>query len=87
VIPSPPPEVRNLIVQRSGGQLTLIWDRAVADPAVTEYRVYRSSSRDFSGAVRAGTTSGTSFTEPLTSSPSPAYFKVSAVNTIGEGPR
>ncbi len=84
--PPLPPEVANLRVRRIGADLELAWDAAVAAPAVTGYRVYRSPGASFAGAVLAGSTAGTTFTEPVSSSPSPAFFKVAAVNANGEGP-
>jgi hypothetical protein len=87
-LPPPlPPEVANLRVRRVGTDLELSWDPAVATPAVTGYRVYRSATASFAGAVLSGSTAGTAFTELISSSPSPAFFKVAAVNANGEGPR
>ncbi len=83
----PPPEVQDLMVSRSGGDIALAWAPVAANPAVTSYRVYRSASSDFVDPALAGTVSGTTFTEPLASSPSMAFFKVAAVNPSGEGPR
>ena len=85
--PSPPAAVTGLVASRNLDELTLTWDPIIAAPPVTAYRIYRSASPDFVDPVMAGEAPGASFTEPLAASPSPAYFKVSAVNAGGEGPR
>jgi len=85
--PSPPAAVSGLVASRNLDELTLTWDPTIAAPPVTTYRIYRSASPDFVDAVLAGEAPAASFTEPLAASPSPAYFKVSAVNAGGEGPR
>ncbi|MEI6796180.1 MAG: fibronectin type III domain-containing protein [Methanomassiliicoccales archaeon] len=83
VVPSSP---QNLSASAGSSQVILSWSAPASDGGgvVTGYRVYRS---DDSGAVysRIVSPSGTSYTDTGLTNGHVYWYKVSAVNAIGEG--
>jgi fibronectin type 3 domain-containing protein len=73
----------------SEGSIALAWSAPASDggSAITGYRIYRGSTSG--GETVLTTTSGptTSFTDTGVGAGATYYYQVSAVNSVGEGPR
>jgi len=84
----PPSEPQNLQATRGVGQITLTWSAPASDGGspITNYRIYRGTS---SGGeiflVQIGNV--LSHLDPGLTNGQKYYYKVSAVNAVGEGPK
>ena len=63
-------------------QVALTWNAAVDDVGISNYQVWRSTSRT-NGFTQAGTATGTTITIGSPSRRTTYYFRVRAVNTSG----
>jgi len=83
MVPSAP---QNLLVTPGNGQVSLSWSAPISDggSAITNYKIYRGTT---SGAETLLTTVGnvSSYTDMTVTNNQPYYYKVVAVNSVGEG--
>jgi fibronectin type 3 domain-containing protein len=91
--PPPPPatapgEPQGLAATPSSGKVTLTWSPPASDggASVTTYKIYRGTS---SGAETLLTSVGnvTSYQDTAVANGTRYYYKVAAVNSVGEGPQ
>ncbi|MFP4196398.1 MAG: fibronectin type III domain-containing protein [Methanomassiliicoccales archaeon] len=84
---SVPTAPQNLAASASDGKVSLTWDAPSDDggASVTDYKLYRGTS---SGQLsHYATTGSTSYTDSSVTNGQKYYYKVSAVNSEGEGPK
>ncbi|MCA1832350.1 MAG: fibronectin type III domain-containing protein [Actinomycetota bacterium] len=86
-LPSVPSSVA-VTAPNTCGVLTVTWLAPSDDGGkpVTQYKVYRSTTSTGTYSV-ATTTAGTTFSDTSVGSQGTRYYKVSAVNSVGEGPQ
>ena len=79
-----------LSLQATSGnaQVALSWSPPASDGGsqLSGYRVYRGTSPGGEGPTAIGTPSGTSYTDTTAVNGTTYYYKVTAVNSVGEGP-
>jgi predicted phage tail protein len=77
-----------LTVSPSGARVTLSWAAPTSDGGspVTGYNVFAATSADFKGAVKVTGGTGTAVTVTGLVNGTTYYFRVTAVNQVGEGP-
>ncbi|MFP4545569.1 MAG: fibronectin type III domain-containing protein, partial [Methanomassiliicoccales archaeon] len=84
---SVPTAPQNLAADADDGKVSLTWNAPSDDggASITDYRIYRGTS---SGQLSHHTTTGsTSYTDSSVTNGQKYYYKVSAVNSEGEGPK
>src|SRR5205807_1058163 len=85
---SPPSAPQNLAATGGNAQVTLTWQAPASDGGspVTNYKIYRGVA---SGSETLLTTVGavTSYTDTAVTNGVTYYYQVSALNSVGEGPR
>ncbi|MFA5312237.1 MAG: fibronectin type III domain-containing protein [Methanomassiliicoccales archaeon] len=86
LVPVVPGEPTDLAVSSSDGNALLNWTvpAEVGGSAVTSYNVYRSTSETWSYSL-IGTTTGTSYIDKDVTGGEEYWYKVSAMNGVGEG--
>ena len=79
-----PPAPANLKAAAASGQVTLSWD---ASAGATGYNIYRGTASNGEGAspVNASPISATTFTNSGLTNGTTYYYKVTAINSVGEG--
>ena len=86
--PSPPSAPTNLVATGGNAQVALTWQAPTSNGGsqITNYRVYRGTT---SGGKTLLATLGvvTSYTDTSVTNGVTYYYQVSAVNSVGEGPR
>jgi fibronectin type 3 domain-containing protein len=86
--PSPPSAPTNLVATGGNAQVALTWQAPASNGGsqITNYRVYRGTT---SGGKTLLATLGvvTSYTDTSVTNGVTYYYQVSAVNSVGEGPR
>ena len=86
--PSPPSAPTNLVATGGNAQVALTWQApaSIGGSQITNYRVYRGTT---SGGKTLLATLGvvTSYTDTSVTNGVTYYYQVSAVNSVGEGPR
>jgi fibronectin type 3 domain-containing protein len=86
--PSPPSAPTNLVATGGNAQVALTWQAPASSGGsqITNYRVYRGTT---SGGKTLLATLGvvTSYTDTSVTNGVTYYYQVSAVNSVGEGPR
>ena len=79
-----------LSLQATSGnaQVALSWSPPASDGGsqLSGYRVYRGTSPGGEGPSAIGTPSGASYTDTTAANGTTYYYKVTAVNSVGEGP-
>ncbi len=85
---TPPSEPRNVVLEQGVNQLTLKWEKPLSDGGtpIIKYNIYRSTSPNGIFIIW-GSTEETEFTDTNTISAFNYYYKVAAVNVIGESNR
>jgi hypothetical protein len=90
VQPSPtlPTEPQNLVATAGDGRVTLSWSAPRSDggSAITNYRIYRRTSST-SQSLIATVDNVLSYTDTSVTNGVTYYYQVSAVNSVGEGPK
>src|SRR5207302_1645327 len=85
---SPPSAPQNLAATGGNAQVTLTWQTPASDGGspVTNYKIYRGVA---SGSETLLTTVGNvlTYTDSAVTNGVPYYYQVTAVNSLGEGPR
>jgi fibronectin type 3 domain-containing protein/C1A family cysteine protease len=82
-----PGSPRSLQASAGDSRVTLSWSAPLDDggSSITQYRIYRGTS-SYSLSLRTSVTS-TSYTDSSVTNGNTYYYAVSAVNSVGEGPR
>jgi fibronectin type 3 domain-containing protein len=89
VAPAAPPSApQNVQASAGNGQVALSWSAPASDGGspVTGYRIYRSTSSGSETVLASPPGTGTSYTDSSAVNGTTYYYKVSALNAIGEGP-
>ena len=83
-VPSAP---QNLQATGGDGSVQITWNAPISDggSAITEYWIYRGTSSEGQGSTPIGTSVGTVYTDTGLTNGQTYYYKVSAVNSVGEG--
>ena len=89
-VPSPtaPSAAQGLGATAGNAQVALSWSAPASDGGspVTGYRIYRSTSSGTETLLASPSGTGTSYTDTSAANGTTYYYKVSALNAIGEGP-
>lgn len=81
--PTPPWAPNNLLASRQGNEVTLEWEEPrTGGEQITRYKIYRSDGRDME---HLETTSRLTYTDSTLEAGRNYTYRVSAVNTVGEG--
>jgi predicted phage tail protein len=88
-VPGTPPAPTIRYVKPEDGKATLVWKAPTSDGGskIIGYNVYRGETRDTVELVKAYETPETSHTDSDLTNGQTYYYKVSAVNSSGEGPQ
>jgi len=86
--PTIPTEPQNLVATAGDGRVTLSWSAPRSDggSAITNYRIYRRTSST-SQSLIATVGNVLSYTDTSVTNGVTYYYQVSAVNSVGEGPK
>jgi len=90
--PGLPAAPENVTVQRALGsedtQLNVFWNQALANPTVTSHKAQKANNAAFTGTIttQIATMPGTSIGFPALTPSTTYYFRVSGINSNGEGP-
>ena len=85
---SAPSAPQSLGASAGNAQVVLNWSAPASNggSAVTSYNVYRATSPGGEGADCDRRASGTTYTDATAANGTTYYYKVTAVNSVGEGP-
>ncbi len=74
-----------LTATAGNGTVTLSWTAPAAKPAILSYKIYRGTASNGETLLAATADAGTTFPDSNAPNGSTYYYKVSAVNSLGEG--
>ena len=88
---TPPPDAKpsaptSLVATAGNGSVTLSWAAPAANPPILSYTIYRGTSANDQSSVINPPGTGTTFVDPTVTNGTTYYYKVSASNSLGEGP-
>jgi hypothetical protein len=87
-VATPPAAPTGLSAAAGDAQVVLNWSAPASNGGspVSSYKVYRSTSANFELLLPTPTITGTTYTDTPASNGTTYFYKVSAVNGVGEGP-